>query len=101
MTKTELSIECPEEKDQKADVDAFLRMKSEFIWESSGLIKLDHMFSGFRCINLVKTWFDNCNGFRIKMRRPTYPVKFGVYLQTNLKEYEHYTAYLLDTKDND
>ena len=54
------------------------------------------MFSGWSCINLITKEFDYFNGFRITMRRPEYPCKFGVYLATNLKEYEHFVAHLVD-----
>jgi len=31
------------------------------------------------------------------MLRPNFPVKFGVYLKTSLKEYEHFVAHIVDT----
>jgi hypothetical protein len=72
-------------------------MKSQFVVEKSGLVPIDHMFSGFKCMNIVKHNYDYFNGFRITMRRPIYPCKFGIYMQTNLKEYEHYVGHILDT----
>ena len=30
------------------------------------------------------------------MVQPIYPVKFGVYLETSLREYEHFVAHILD-----
>ena len=76
---------------------AYLRMINQFNWENSGLMPIDYMFGGFQCINLVTKDFDYFNGFRITMRRPEYPCKFGIYLSTNLKEYEHFVAHLVDT----
>jgi len=32
------------------------------------------------------------------MKKPVYPCKFGVYLETNFSEYEHFVGYLLDTE---
>lgn len=55
------------------------------------------MFSGFECLNLVKQQFDYFNGFRITMRKPAYPCKFGVHINTAIKEYEHFVGHLLDT----
>ena len=51
-------------------------------------------------MNIVKSNYDNFNGFRITMRRPAYPVKFGIYLMTNLREYEHFVGHILDTGEN-
>jgi hypothetical protein len=64
----------------------------------SGLLPIDYVFSGFRCINLVQRNFEYFNGFRIVMVRPTYPVKFGVYIQTSLKEFEHFSAHIVDVE---
>jgi hypothetical protein len=30
------------------------------------------------------------------MIKPKYPVKFGVFIQTNLKEYEHFVGHIVD-----
>jgi hypothetical protein len=57
---------------------------------------IDYMFGGFSSINLVTKDFDYFNGFRITMRQPEYPCKLGVFLSTNLKEYEHFVAHLVD-----
>ena len=56
------------------------------------------MFCGFQCINLTKISYDYFNGFRIVMEKPSYPIKFGAHLQTNLKEYEHYVGHLVDVE---
>ena len=32
------------------------------------------------------------------MEKPSYPIKFGAHLQTNLKEYEHYVGHLVDVE---
>jgi hypothetical protein len=61
------------------------------------LVPVDYLFSGFRCLNLVKQNFEHFNGFRITLIRPRYPLKFGVYLKTSLKEYEHFVAHIVDT----
>ena len=45
---------------------------------------------------MVTTDFEFFNGFRITMEQPNYPVKFGLYLETGLKEYEHFVAHILD-----
>jgi hypothetical protein len=55
------------------------------------------MFGGFRCINLVLKQYEYFNGFRITMMQPTFPVKFGCWLETNLKEYEHFVGHIVDT----
>ncbi len=34
------------------------------------------------------------------MRQPLYPLKFGVYIKTSLKEFEHFTGLILDTGDS-
>ena len=58
------------------------------------------MFSGFECVNLFKINYEYFNGFRIRMEKPSYPCKFGVYIQTNLKEYEHFVGHLSDTNQS-
>ena len=54
------------------------------------------MFSGFQCLNLVQRNFDWFNGFRITMRRPEHPCKFGVHINTSVAEYEHFVGHLVD-----
>lgn len=71
-------------------------MNSQFKTDMSGLLPIDYVFSGFRCINLVQKSYEYFNGFRIVMIKPKYPVKFGVYIQTNLKEYEHFVGHIVD-----
>jgi hypothetical protein len=65
--------------------------------DTSGLVPIDFMFGGFKCINLVIKQFEYFNGFRITMMQPSYPVKFGAYIETSLKEYEHFVGHLVDT----
>ena len=72
-------------------------MKSKFKPDTTGLLQIDYMFCGFRCINLMQKNFEYFNGFRVVMRRPQHPVKLGVYLETSLKEYEHFVAHIVDT----
>lgn len=64
----------------------------------SGLLPIDYLFSGIRCLNLVQKSFEYFNGFRIVMLRPNHPIKFGVYIQTSLKEYEHFVGHIVDTE---
>ena len=45
----------------------------------------------------MKKSYDLFNGFRVVMRRPQHPVKLGVYIETSLKEYEHFVAHIVDT----
>jgi hypothetical protein len=75
-------------------------MKSEFKPDSTGLLQIDYMFCGFRCLNLIQKNYEYFNGFRIQMRQPKHPVKFGVYVSTSLKEYEHFVAHIVDTGDS-
>ena len=35
------------------------------------------------------------------MRRPNFPCKFGIHINTSLKEYEHFVGHLLDTGNDD
>jgi len=72
-------------------------MKSNFKPDNTGLVKINYMFCGFRCINLIQKNFEYFNGFRVVMRRPTHPMKLGVYIQTSLREYEHFVAHIVDT----
>ena len=74
-----------------------VQMQSKFKADTTGLVPIDYMFCGYRCINLIQKSFDYFNGFRILMKRPKHPLKFGVYIQTNLKEYEHFVAHIVDT----
>lgn len=76
----------------------FLRLETKLIPDRSGLLPIDYMFGGFRCDTLFKNNFDGYNGFRIKMRKPMLPCKFGVTLTAGLSEYEMYTGHILDTK---
>lgn len=59
------------------------------------------MFSGFQCIDLIRKQFDYYNGFRILMRKPTYPCKLGVHVCTNLNEYEYFVGHLIDIDSSD
>lgn len=71
-------------------------MISKLEADPSGLTPIQQVYSGFSCLNLVKKEFEFFNGFRVTMEQPTYPVKFGVYLESNLKEYEHFVGHILD-----
>lgn len=57
-----------------------LVMKSAFKPDTTGLVKIDYQFCGFRCINLIQKNFEYFNGFRVLMRQPQHPVKLGVYI---------------------
>lgn len=35
------------------------------------------------------------------MAKPMFPVKFGLFLKTSLKEYEHFVAHIVDTSGVD
>ena len=37
--------------------------------------------------------------FKLVMIKPQYPVKFGVYIQTSLKEYEHFVGHIVDVAE--
>lgn len=49
-------------------------------------------------MNLVRQQFDFFNGFRVTMRPPSVPCKFGVYINTAINEYEHFVGHLVDTE---
>lgn len=65
--------------------------------DTSGLVPIDYMFGGFQCLDLVRRNFDNFNGIRITMRQPQHPLKFGIYMQTSMREYEHFVGHVVDT----
>ena len=65
--------------------------------DRTGLLPIDYMFSGFQCLNLVYRDYDIYNGFRITMRKPQFPCKFGAHINTGISEYEHYVGHLVDT----
>lgn len=60
--------------------------------ERDNLVPLDYMFFGFKSVSLFQTNFMYFNGIRIVMKPPMHPCKLGLYLNVNLKEYEHYTV---------
>ena len=72
-------------------------MNCNFKRDQTGLVQIPYMFCGFQCINLAKVTYEHFNGFRIRMEKPKHPCKFGVYIQTNLKEYEHFVGHIVDT----
>jgi hypothetical protein len=50
------------------------------------------MFFGFKSLSLFQGNFLYFNGLRIVMKPPSHPSKLGVYIEVNVKEYEHYTV---------
>ena len=50
------------------------------------------MFFGFKSLSLFQSNFLYFNGLRIVMKPPSHPSKLGVYIEVNVKEYEHYTV---------
>ena len=72
-------------------------MNSTLVRDNTGLVRINYMFTGLRCIELCLEQFEDFNGFRVTMRPPANPCKLGIYLQTNLSEYEHFIGHLLDT----
>ena len=81
----------------RSSEDTFLNIEAKLKKDRTGLVPINYMFSGFECINLVQQTFDWYNGFRITMRRPTYPCKFGVYILTSFSnEVEHFCGHIVD-----
>ena len=68
--------------------------------DRSGLLPIDYMFSGFQCLNLVRKNFEFFNGFRITMRKPSFPCKLGVHINTGISEFEHFVGHLADIDDS-
>ena len=93
VSETEMSIM------QDGEGDTYLNIEAKLKKDRSGLVPIDYMFSGFECVNLVQSHFDWYNGFRITMRRPTHPCKFGVYVVTSISEVEHFCGHLIDLTD--
>ena len=50
------------------------------------------VLGGFKSLSLFQSNFLYFNGLRIIMKPPTHPSKLGVYIEVNVKEYEHYTV---------
>ena len=74
-----------------------MNVTGRFQLDRSGLVPINYMYCGFTCLSLVRQQFDVYNGFRITMRKPRYPCKFGVHLNTAIREFEHFVGHLVDT----
>lgn len=80
----------------------YLRMGAKFIREKQGLeIENNVMFCGFQNNWIPKNTFDCFNGFRVTMKPPPYPCKFGVHLKVGLhNDYEPFSGVILDTNNS-
>lgn len=76
-----------------------VEIQSKLIRDKTGLLPISYMFSGFQCVNLMKSEYQLYNGFRITMKPPKVPVKFGAHFVTNLYEVEHFVAHILDDQN--
>jgi len=69
-----------------------VRIQGKLIRERNNLLPIDYMFFGFKSLSLFQSNFLYFNGLRIIMKPPSHPSKLGVYIEVNVKEYEHYTV---------
>ena len=65
-----------------------VRLRGRLRKEPHNLTQVDHMFVGFKCLDLIKQSFENFNGVRITMKPPAHPCKVGLHVQTSFKEFE-------------
>jgi len=81
--------------------DSSLKMKGQLRRERSDLLPIDYMFAGFKCQDLVQHKFTYFNGFRVTMRPPALPCRFGIVIEHSLRNFDYFQAHIIDTNNQE